>query len=66
MMSMLSITSRGLETQKPDVFSLTIFYNDLTKLIINGSYVKEKLYGHLFTSVNQVINRHLAQENQSK
>jgi hypothetical protein len=30
------------------------------------SYIKEKLEGHLFTSVNQLLNKALAQENQSK
>jgi hypothetical protein len=30
------------------------------------SYVKEKLQGHLFTSVNRGLDRALAQENQSK
>jgi hypothetical protein len=40
----------------------------LTDLAFNDlcSYVKEKLEGHLFTSVNQVLDRALAQENQSK
>jgi hypothetical protein len=41
---------------------------DLTDLTFNGlhSYVKEKLEGHLFTSVNQVLDMTLAQENCSK
>jgi hypothetical protein len=49
-------------------FSLTISDKDLTDLAFNGlrSYVKEKLEGHLFTSVNQVLDRALAQENRSK
>jgi hypothetical protein len=40
----------------------------LADLVFNGlrSYVKEKLEGHLFTSVNQVLDRALTQENQSK
>jgi hypothetical protein len=40
----------------------------LADLAFNGlrSYVKEKLEGHLFTSVNQVLDRALAQENKSK
>jgi hypothetical protein len=40
----------------------------LADLVFNGlrSYVKEKLEGHLFTSVNQVLDRALAQENRSK
>jgi hypothetical protein len=40
----------------------------LADLAFNGvcSYVKEKLEGHLFTSVNQVLDRALAQENRSK
>jgi hypothetical protein len=40
----------------------------LTDLSFNGlrSYVKEKLEGHLFTSVNQVPDRALAQENRSR
>jgi hypothetical protein len=40
----------------------------LTDLAFNGlcSYVKEKLEGHLFTLVNQVLDRALAQENRSK
>jgi hypothetical protein len=49
-------------------FSLTIFDKDLAGLVFNGlcSYVKEKLEGHLFTLVNQVLDRALAQENWSK
>jgi hypothetical protein len=49
-------------------FSLTISDKDLADLTFNvfRSYVKEKLEGHLFTSVNQVLDRSLAQENQSK
>jgi hypothetical protein len=67
MMMSLMITSRGLEI-KNWCFSLTIFDKDLADLMFNGlrSYVKEKLDGHLFTSVNQVLDRALAQENQSK
>jgi hypothetical protein len=44
-------------------FSLTIFNKDLADLAFNGlhSYIKEKLKGHLFTSVNQVLDRALAQ-----
>jgi hypothetical protein len=40
----------------------------LADLAFNGirSYVKDKLRGHLFTSVNQVLDRALAQENRSK
>jgi hypothetical protein len=40
----------------------------LSDLAFNGlrSYVKEKLEGHLFTSVNQVLDRAFAQENRSK
>jgi hypothetical protein len=40
----------------------------LADLAFNGlhSYIKVKLEGHLFTSVNQVLDRVLAQENQSK
>jgi hypothetical protein len=40
----------------------------MTDLVFNGlrSYVKEKLEGHLFISVNQVLDRALAQENWSK
>jgi hypothetical protein len=36
--------------------------------VFNGlrSYAKEKLEGHLFTLVNQVLDRALAQENRSK
>jgi hypothetical protein len=68
MMSPLSITSRGLETQKNRCFSLTISDKDLADLAFNGlrSYVKEKLEGHLFTLVNQVLDRALDQENRSK
>jgi hypothetical protein len=49
-------------------FSLTISDKDLADLAFNSlrSYVKKKLEGHLFTSVNQVLDRALAQENQSK
>jgi hypothetical protein len=49
-------------------FSLTISDKDLVDLVFNGlhSYVKEKLEGHLFTSINQVLDRALAQENRSK
>jgi hypothetical protein len=49
-------------------FSLTISDKDLADLTFNGlrSYVKEKLEGHFFTSVNQVLDRALAQENRSK
>jgi hypothetical protein len=45
-------------------FSLTISDKDLADLAFNGlrSYVKKKLEGHLFTSVNQVLDRTLAQE----
>jgi hypothetical protein len=68
MMSSLLITSRCLETQKNRCFSLTISDKDLTDLVFNGlrSYVKKKLEGHLFTLVNQVLDRALAQENRSK
>jgi hypothetical protein len=40
----------------------------LTDLAFNGlhSCIKEQLEGHLFTSVNQVLDRALAQENRSK
>jgi hypothetical protein len=40
----------------------------LVDLVFNGlhSYAKEKLEGHLFTLVNQVLDRALAQENRSK
>jgi hypothetical protein len=40
----------------------------LADLAFNGllSYVKEKLEGHLFTSINQVLDRALAQETRSK
>jgi hypothetical protein len=40
----------------------------LADLAFNGlrSYVKEKLEGHLFTSVNQVQDGDMAQENGSK
>jgi hypothetical protein len=43
-------------------FSLTISDKDLA---FNGlhSYVKEKLEGHLFISVNPVLDRALAHEN---
>jgi hypothetical protein len=46
-------------------FSLTISDKDMTDLVFNGlrSYVKEKLEGHLFILVNQVLDRALAQEN---
>jgi hypothetical protein len=46
-------------------FSLTISDKDLADLIFNGlhSYVKEKLEDHIFTSVNQVLDKALAQEN---
>jgi hypothetical protein len=49
-------------------FSFTISDKDLADLLFNGlcSYVKEKLEGHLLTSVNQVLDRALAQENWSK
>jgi hypothetical protein len=48
-------------------FSLTISDKDLADLAFNGlcSYVKEKLEGHLFSSVNQVLDRALAQESRS-
>jgi hypothetical protein len=50
---------------KNQCFSLTISNKDLADLAFNGlhSYIKEKLDGHLFTSVNQVQDRALAQEN---
>jgi hypothetical protein len=50
---------------KNQCFSLTISKKDLADLAFNGlhSYIKEKLDGHLFTSVNQVQDRALAQEN---
>jgi hypothetical protein len=50
---------------KTRCFSLTISDKDLANLMFNGlhSYIKEKLEGHLFTSVNQVLDRALAQEN---
>jgi hypothetical protein len=53
---------------KPRCFSLTISNKDLVDVAFNGlhSYVKDKLEGHLFTSVNQVLDRALAQEHQSK
>jgi hypothetical protein len=53
---------------KNQCFSLTISDKDLAVLAFNGlrCYVKEKLEGHLFTSVNQVLDRALAQENRSK
>jgi hypothetical protein len=40
----------------------------LIDLVFNGlcSYVNEKLEGYLFTLVNQVLDRALAQKNQSK
>jgi hypothetical protein len=40
----------------------------LANLIFNGlhSYAKEKLEDHIFTSVNQVLDKALAQENRSK
>jgi hypothetical protein len=40
----------------------------LADLAFNGLryYVKEKLEGHLFTSVNQVLDRALAQKTRSK
>jgi hypothetical protein len=40
----------------------------LTDLAFNGfrSYVMEKLEGHPFTWINQVLDRALAQENRSK
>jgi hypothetical protein len=40
----------------------------MVNLVFNGllTYVKEKLEGHIFISVNQVLDRALAQENQSK
>jgi hypothetical protein len=68
MMSSLLITSRCLETQKNRCFSLTISDKHLADLVFNGlrSYVKKKLEGHLFTLVNQVLDRALAQENRSK
>jgi hypothetical protein len=49
-------------------FSLTISDKDLANLAFNGlhSYVKEKLEDHLFTSINQVLDRALAQENRTK
>jgi hypothetical protein len=49
-------------------FGLIISDNDFADLAFNGlhSYVKEKLEGHLFTSINQVLDRALAQENRSK
>jgi hypothetical protein len=49
-------------------FSLTISDKDLVDFVFNGlrSYAKEKLEGHLFTLVNQVLDRALAQENRSK
>jgi hypothetical protein len=53
---------------KNQCFSLTISDKDLADLAFNGlrCYVKEKLEGRLFTSVNQVLDRALAQENRSK
>jgi hypothetical protein len=53
---------------KTRCFSLTIYDKDLSDLVFNGlcSYVKDKLEGHLFTSVNQLLDRTLAQENRSK
>jgi hypothetical protein len=64
MMSLLSITSRGLEI-KNQSFSLKIFDKDLANLTFNDlrSYVKDNLEGHLFASINQVLDRALAQEN---
>jgi hypothetical protein len=66
MMSLLSITSRGLEI-KNQSFSLKIFDKDLANLTFNDlrSYVKDNLEGHLFASINQVLDRALAQENRS-
>jgi hypothetical protein len=47
---------------KTRCFSLTISNKNLVDLVFNGLhfYAKEKLEGHLFTSVNQVLDRALA------
>ena len=47
---------------------MVISENDLAELVLNGlrSHIKEKLEGYEFLTVNQVLQRALAQESRSK
>ena len=67
-MSLLLIILEDLEIQKNRCYSLVISEKDLAELALNGlrSHIKEKLEGYEFLTINQVLQRALAQENQSK
>ena len=49
-------------------YSLVISEKDLAELALNGlrSHIKEKLQGYEFLTINQVLQRALAQESRSK
>ena len=57
-----------LETPRHQCYSLVISEKDLADLALNGlrSHIKEKLEGYEFLTVNQVLQRALAQESRSK
>ena len=67
-MSLLLNLLEDLEIQKNRCYSLVISEKDLIELSLNGlrSHIKEKLVGYEFLTVNQVLQRALAQENRSK
>ena len=49
-------------------YSLVITVRDLADLVLNGlkTHIKERLESYKFLSINQVLQKALAQENQSK
>ena len=57
-----------LEIQKNRCYGLVISEKDLAELALNGlrSHFKEKLEGYKFLTINQVLQRALAQESGSK
>jgi len=59
---------RRFRDTKNRCYSLVIFEKDLDELALNGlmSHIKERLEGYEFLTVNQVLQKALAQKNRSK
>jgi hypothetical protein len=68
MMNVLLAILEGLEKPKNRCYNLVISEGDLTELAFNGlrSHIREKLEGHEFIDVSQVLVRALAHESRSK